>query len=72
LGLNERQIKAVNYVKEKGKITNKDYRELFDVSKRTVTNDLEELVQKNLFEKIGTRGKGTFYKIKRAPIGHQL
>ena len=69
MGLNERQIKAVNYVKEKGKITNKDYRELFDVSKRTVTNDLEELVQKNLFEKIGTRCKGTFYKIKRAPIG---
>jgi len=69
LGLNERQIKAVNYVKEKGKITNKDYRELFDVSKRTVTNDLEERVQKNLFEKIGTRCKGTFYKIKRAPIG---
>mgnify|MGYP005643380973 CR=1 FL=1 len=56
-------------MKEKGKITNKDYRELFDVSKRTVTNDLEERVQKNLFEKIGTRCKGTFYKIKRAPIG---
>ncbi|PIP12558.1 MAG: transcriptional regulator [bacterium (Candidatus Stahlbacteria) CG23_combo_of_CG06-09_8_20_14_all_40_9] len=69
LGLNERQIKAVMYVKEKGKITNKEYQELFDVSKRTVTNDLEELVQKNLFEKIGTRGKGTFYKIKRASIG---
>lgn len=70
MGLNERQIKAVMYVKEKGKITNKEYQELLDVSKRTATNDMEELVQKKLFEKIGTRGKGTFYKIKRAVIGH--
>lgn len=69
MGLNERQIRAVMYVKEKGKITNKEYQELNDVSKRTVTNDLEELVQKNLVEKIGTRGKGTFYKIKRVAIG---
>ena len=28
LGLNERQLKAVKYVKEKGKITNKEYQEL--------------------------------------------
>ena len=28
LGLNKRQIGAVRYVKEKGKITNKEYREL--------------------------------------------
>lgn len=69
MGLNERQIKAVIYVKEKGRITNKEYQGLNNVSKRTVTNDLEELVQKNLVEKIGTRGKGTFYKIKRAAIG---
>ena len=69
MDLNERQIKAIFYVKEKGKITNKECQELNDVSKRTVTNDLEELVQKNLLEKIGTRGRGTFYKIKRAAIG---
>jgi len=39
------------------------------VSKRTATNDLDALVQKNIFEKIGTRGKGKFYIIKRAIIG---
>jgi ATP-dependent DNA helicase RecG len=72
MGLNERQIKAVIYVKERGKITNKECRDLTRVSKRTVTNDLEELAQKKIFEKIGTRGKGTFYKIKRATIGQQL
>jgi ATP-dependent DNA helicase RecG len=69
LELNERQIKAVMYVKEKGKITNKEYQEFCKVSKRTATNDLDKLVQKNVFEKIGTRGKGTFYIIKGAIIG---
>jgi len=32
LGISERQIKAVMYVKEKGKITNKEYRELTGLS----------------------------------------
>ena len=71
MGLNERQIKAVLYVKTKGKIINKEYQEMFNVSKRTVTNDLEELVQKRLLEKVGTRGRGTFYKMNWAIIGHK-
>ncbi|MGA2466398.1 MAG: helix-turn-helix domain-containing protein [Thermodesulfobacteriota bacterium] len=65
LGLNERQIKAVMYVKEKGKITNQEFQKLLNVSKRTVTNDLEDLVKRQLFEKVGTRGRGTFYKLKK-------
>ena len=32
LGLNERQLKAVRYVKEKGKITNREYREMSNLS----------------------------------------
>ena len=69
LGLNERQVKAVMYVKRKGKITNKEYQELYKVSKRTATNDLDGLMQRNIFEKVGTRGRGTSYTIKRAIIG---
>ena len=53
------------YVKEKVRITNSEYQELFKLSKRTATNDLDELVQKSLFEKTGTRGRGTFYEIKK-------
>ena len=34
LGLNERQIKAVLYVKEKGRITSVEYQEISNVSKR--------------------------------------
>jgi ATP-dependent DNA helicase RecG len=64
IGLNDRQIKAVMYVKEKGKITNKEYQELNKVSKPTSTRDLDGLVKKSILGKIGITGKGTFYRIK--------
>ncbi|RAV28830.1 DeoR family transcriptional regulator [Sinomicrobium soli] len=65
LGLNDRQLKAVEYVKEKGKITNTELQELFGVSKATATRDLTELVEKyELFEKVGQTGAGTNYIIK--------
>ncbi len=64
-GLNERQTKVVFYVKKKGKITNQEFQKLLNVSKRTATNDLEDLVKRQLFEKVGTRGRGTFYKLKK-------
>lgn len=62
LGLNERQIKAVLFVKEKGKITNKEYQELNSVSKVTAYRDLTELInQYNFFERKGDIGAGTSY-----------
>lgn len=65
LGLNDRQLKAVEYVKEKGKITNTDIQELFGVSKATATRDLTELVEKfELFEKVGQTGVGTTYVLR--------
>ena len=48
LGLNERQIKAVLYVAENGKITNSQYQKLFDVSRITATRDLKDLVEKGV------------------------
>lgn len=63
LGLNERQLKAVEYVKEKGKITNKEYQELNSVAKPTATRDLAELVGKfSIFKNTG-KGAGSFYEI---------
>lgn len=55
-GLNERQIKAVFYVVDKQAITNKEYQELFTISKRTATSDLADLVDHEIFRKMG-RGK---------------
>jgi ATP-dependent DNA helicase RecG len=63
LGLNERQIKAVLFVKEKGKITNKEYQELVEVARMTATRDLKELVEKNIFKSSETKGAGSFYKL---------
>lgn len=65
LGLNERQIKAVMYAKEKGKITNKEYQEICSTSERTATRDLSNLVHTGLFEQIGITGKGTEYVLRR-------
>ena len=63
LGLNERQIKAVLYVKETGKITNSEYQEINVVSKRTATTELTELVNKfNLLINTGF-GAGSFYEL---------
>jgi len=64
MGLNERQIKAVLYVKEKKKITNKEYQELTSVSKKTASRDLSNLVEKEIFMQIGITGKGTEYILK--------
>lgn len=60
LGLNERQVGAVLYVKEKGSITNKEYRELFGVSRQTATRDLSELVKLGIFKRV----EKSRYKIK--------
>lgn len=63
-GLNQRQIKTIEYLKEKKTITNKTYQDLCDVSKATATRDLTELVEKHkLLERTGEVGAGTTYKL---------
>jgi len=65
LNLNERQIKSIMYVKEKGQITNKEYQEICNTSNRTASRDLADLVSSGLFEQIGITGKGTAYILRR-------
>lgn len=62
-GLNERQIKAVMYVKEKGKITNKEYQKINICSRNTATNDLRILVEKEVLKESGKKGAGAYYVI---------
>ncbi|NOU48858.1 MAG: transcriptional regulator, partial [Bacteroidales bacterium] len=64
LGLNNRQLKAVNFVKEKRKITNKEYQEINGCSRNTASNDLGDLVQKNVFIGSDVKGAGAFYHLK--------
>lgn len=62
LSLKEHQIKAIEYVKEHGEITNSTYQSLFNVSERTALRYLDELVSLDVFKKVGEK-KGTKYKI---------
>lgn len=66
MGLNERQLMAVKYVKEKGQITNKEYQENFGLKKRQATDDLMGIEEKRVFAKIGTTGRGTYYVLRGA------
>ncbi|MGB8320768.1 MAG: ATP-binding protein, partial [Ignavibacteriaceae bacterium] len=61
LGLKDRQIKAVLYVKENGKITNKEYMSLCNVSRITATRDLQNLVDRNVLKFSETKGAGAYY-----------
>ena len=53
LGLNERQLKAMDYVIKKGSISNKVYTSLNNISRKTATIDLTQLVTKGLLVRVG-------------------
>jgi ATP-dependent DNA helicase RecG len=65
IGLNERQIQAVMYVKERGKITNTEYQKLTGLSRQMTTIDLTGLVEKKIFIRIGKAGKGIAYQLTK-------
>jgi len=46
MGLNDRQINAIEYLKENGKIPNTEYQQLNSISKATATRDLKEMIEK--------------------------
>jgi len=60
LGLNERQIKAVLFVKEKDRITNREYRQLTGLSDEGARKDLNEIVSKGILRSEG-RGRNVRY-----------
>ncbi len=62
--LNDRQIRALNYLQLHTSITNREYRDLCpDVTPETLRLDLADLVDKGLIVKIGDK-KGTYYMLK--------
>ena len=71
LGLNDRQVEAVKFVKIRGRITNKEYQKKFNLKKRQSTDDLKDLEIKGILTRVGTTGKGTYYILKGAPKGRK-
>jgi ATP-dependent DNA helicase RecG len=63
LGFNDRQVKAVLFVKVKGRITNKEYQEIFGVARMTATRDLTVLVNKGILKSSETKGAGSYYEL---------
>jgi len=60
LELNERQKKALEYIKEHGSITNREYRRLFKISYTWANKELNELISKRIIKQIG-KGRSTKY-----------
>jgi len=75
-GINERQKRAVRFVKEKGSINNSEYQVLVDASMRNATRNLKDLADKGIFVKRGIHGKGVHYVLSKsagkAPITPRL
>ncbi len=61
--LNERQKKAVDYLKKEGRISNKIYQEINNTSKNTSIRDLNEMIEKKLLIRIGD-GRSLYYILK--------
>jgi ATP-dependent DNA helicase RecG len=61
---NHRQAKALQYIREHGSITNREYRILCEgVSAETLRLDLADMVEKSILMKVGSK-KGTHYILK--------
>lgn len=62
--MNERQMRALTHVRERGRIANREYQQLCpDVSPETLRLDLADLVSKGALLKIGAK-RGTYYILK--------
>ncbi|MDO8873365.1 MAG: helix-turn-helix domain-containing protein [Methanoregula sp.] len=65
MGLSDRQVQAVRYVREHGAITNKEYRELTGMSPRAALRELTDLCTREVLVKQGTTGRSTVYHLKK-------
>jgi len=63
-GLNERQVEAMLYAGEHGRISNREYQDLYGVSRETAKRDLRDLVDRELLTPVG-RGRGLYYVLTR-------
>lgn len=62
LEINERQKKAIEYIKEKGAISRKEYVVITDISPRQANKDLKDLLKKKVIVPIG-KGRNIKYVV---------
>jgi ATP-dependent DNA helicase RecG len=63
LGLNERQVQALLYLRSRGRLTNRVYQQEFEVSERTALYDLQGLVEAGLVIPVSS-GRGRYYILR--------
>lgn len=54
IDLNDRQKKVLNFVKEKGSVSRKKYAEITGISLRQANDDINDLLNKKVFRRIGS------------------
>ena len=64
LGLNDRQIRAVAFLKSTARITNADYQTVTGATRPTAKRDLEDLVKKRVVAPMGG-GRGSYYELRK-------
>ncbi len=60
--LTNRQIKILERIKEKGKTTNKDLRDMFGITRQAILKEIHKLIGVKLIELVG-RGRSAYYKV---------
>ena len=63
LGLNQRQAKAINFIRKNGYITNDYYIQINQISDRHARRDLSQLVEMEIVARVGG-GRSTRYVLK--------
>lgn len=64
-GLNERQKLGIAFLKTHERITNAEYQQAAGASRATASRDLEELVTKGIFERVGKTGRAAHYVLTK-------
>ena len=60
IALTERQMRIVEWMMEKGKITNRDVREIFEISNRAALDEISRLVELKVMKQMG-KGRSVHY-----------
>ncbi len=69
MGLNDRQVLAVKWIKEKGSITSGEYRSLTGISATMALKDLKVLINLGILERVGASRRETRYVLRRGEYG---
>ena len=62
IALTNRQMKIVEWIVEKGKITNRDIRKMFNISNRAALDEISKLMDMKVLKKVG-KGRSIKYEL---------